>query len=289
MTSKDMLSGFISAVLAIGSSVALAEQPKVTAPIIGKKQAAALESTATTSEDHLRLAVFYRAQTRKLEERVRYHREMAEWYRQRPLPYDGKMAVPMRRHCKDWASRFAEQAERAAVLASFHEEKALGPGAVNPLEKSTGSGLLSTGFAAINTRVRLIEPTPKQTALYRKSVSISTRFYDRARILTYVVSAKGQAPVDIRELRESAAELFDTQQEFLQSLSEVQKVAVAPNLRDIDTARREIEKALIRLDGTILPAKKSYFNSAKKIKQNLERWHNNEQQIGIALGLDGQA
>lgn len=291
MSSQYRFSALISVLLLVGSFIALAEQPTASIAVLSRKQAAALESTASTPEDHLRLSVYYQAQARKFDERVRYHQEMAEWYRQRPLPNDGKMPVPMQRHCKEWASRFAEQAERAAVLASFHEEKALGPGAVISSDQLTASGLRSSGFVATNESPRMIEATPAQTSLYRESMAASIRLYDRTRILTYVVSAKGQPLIDVRELRQSAMALFDAQLLFVESLTGPQRLATEPSLHDIEKARRDIENALARLEqGTTSPAGKSYFKSAKKIKQSLQRWHSDDQQIGVALGLsDGRA
>jgi hypothetical protein len=287
MYSKHNSSALISVMLIIVGSVAVAEQPNaIIGMVLSKKQAAALESTATTPEDQLRLAIYYRAQERKFDDKVRYHQEMAEWYRLRPLPYDGKMGVPMQRHCKEWILHFAQQAERAAVLANVHEEKAFGSGGLNSFGYLKASGLRSSGFAALSTSPRVTEPTPAQTSLYRESIAASTDFYDHTRILAYVVSATGQPMIDARELRQSATALFDRQGQFFESLTAAQKTAIEPSLRDIEKARRDIEHALDQLEQrTTSPTDKSYFKSAKKIKQSLERWHSDEQQIGVALGL----
>ncbi len=292
MPSKNTLSALILVLLVLGASMAVADQPTSSvAAVLRKKQANKLELTASTPQDHLRLAVYYREQARKLDERVRYHEAMAEKYRQRPLPFDGKMPVPMQRHCKDWASRFVEQAERAAVLASFHEEKALGstPSA-GAVRQTARLGLRSSGFGTASSGGRRIQASREQSSLFHESMAASIRFYDRTKILTYIVSAKGQPLIDAPELRKSAAALFDAQQQFVESLTEPQKAAIDPHLRDIEKLRRDVEYGLDRLERrTVSPDSTSYFRAARKIKQSLERWHVEQQQIGLELGIQIEA
>ena len=116
----------LSLLLILGSSAGMAEQTSNISVALSSKQARALETTAATPQEHLSLSVYYREQARKFDQKVRYHEEMAEIYRRNPLPFDGKMAVPMQRHCKDSITDFSKQEERATVLAAFHEEKAIG-------------------------------------------------------------------------------------------------------------------------------------------------------------------
>ncbi|MBB6143012.1 hypothetical protein HNQ77_000956 [Silvibacterium bohemicum] len=116
----------LSLLLILGISDGMAEQASNISIVLTKKQARALEATAATPQEHLSLSVYYREQARNLGEKVRYHEEMAAMYRKNPLPFDGKMAVPMQRHCEDSISDFSKQEERATILAAFHEEKALG-------------------------------------------------------------------------------------------------------------------------------------------------------------------
>jgi hypothetical protein len=99
----------------IGTLLASAERPSSNPTVLTAKKARLLELTAISSADHLSLANYYKEQARKFDDKARYHEDMAEIYRRKPLPFDEKMAVPMQRHCKEWAARFREPAERASV------------------------------------------------------------------------------------------------------------------------------------------------------------------------------
>lgn len=288
MPTKNTLSALIVVLLVIGTSMAVAEEPTSgIAAVLSNKQAKKLELTASTPQDHSKLAVYYREQARKFDERVRYHEDMAEMYRQSPLPFDGKMPVPMQRHCKEWASRFAEQAERAAVLASLHENKALGStSSASAFEHPGQWGLRSAGFSAPSSGGRTIQASAQQSSLFRESVAAAMRFYDRSKILTYVVSAKGQSLIDTTELRKSAAALFDAQQQFLQSLTEPQKAALGPRIREMQKLQRDVEKGLNELEqDAASPASARYFKAARRIKQSLEKWHVEQHQAGLELGI----
>lgn len=287
MPGKSTLPALILA-LVIPASMAMAEEPASRgAAVLSKKQAATLELTASTPEDHLKLAAYYQAQARRFDQKVRYHQEMAEWYRERPLPYDGKMPIPMQRHCKEWASRFAEQAERVAVLAKLHEQRALGvTTSASAFEHPSQWGLRSIGFGAPNPAEKMIQVTATQGSLFLESVTAAMRFYERSKILSYFVSAKGQALIETVELRRSATALFDSHERFLQSLTEAQRAALGPRTRELKKLQRAIERALKELDrDAASPAGVPYFQAAKKIKHSLEKWHAEQRQIGVDLGI----
>jgi hypothetical protein len=272
--------------LLLGASVGIAEQSNASA-VLTKKQAKALEATASTPQDHLNLSAYYRAEARKFEREVRYHEEMAEIYRKNPLPFDGKVAVPMQRHCKDWASYFAQKAERATVLATFHEQKAAGSNlTTNVFAQPSLWGLRSSGFNGTNISSVTTQATREQSSLFLDSVAASVRFYDLTRILTYFVSANGGPSIEMPKLKKSAAALFDTQQRFLQSLTEPQKTATDAHLRTIEKLRRDIENGLERLgNGRAFPAGGSYFKTAKKMKGSIESWYNEQQEIALQLEI----
>lgn len=126
----------------------------------------------------------------------------------------------MQRHCKDWASRFSEEAVRATVWAQLHEAKALGNTVTPPSDDPHKSGF---AFHAMNAQPMSIRPTPAQISLYRQSIMASSEFSDQARMLSWMVSAKAQSLVDIRALRQSAAALFESEQELVQSLTAEQR------------------------------------------------------------------
>jgi hypothetical protein len=212
---------------------------------------------------------------------------MAEMYQRNPLPFDGKLAVPMQRDCRDWASHFSEQEERAAVLATFHEEKALGATPnTSAFAQPNRWGLQSSGFDGANTGGLMIQATAEQSSLFQDSAAASIHFYDLTRILTYVVSANAEPSIELPELRKSAAALFDTQRQFLESLTEPQKAAVDEHLRAMQTLRRDVEAGLDRLENRAAsPTSRSSFNIAKKIKGGVEKWHNEQQAIALQLGI----
>lgn len=285
MSRKHTFSILMLSSLIIVSSIVSADQSTNSSAVFSKKHATELEATASSPQDHQKLAAYYRAQEQKFAERVRYHQEMAALYRLNPLPYDGKTAVPMQRHCKEWTLSFAKQAERAAVLAKYHEQKALGSAGVSALDQFNTAELLSSGLGPINVHSGMIEASPAQNSLYRESINASTHFYDDTRILAYVVSATGRPTIDTRDLRKSATVLFTVQRQFFDSLTTAQQIAIEPSRHDIEKARRDIEYALSRLEQTTSSTDKAYFKSVTKMKKSLERWHSDEQQIGVALGL----
>src|SRR5215813_1033149 len=138
---------------------AVAEQSSGSSSL-SKHQAKVLEPIAATPEEHARLAAYYRAEARKFDDKVRYHEEMRETYRKNPLPFDGKTAVPMERHCKEWAWRFSSQAERASVLATFHEQKVFSLAPTSPTSITLAqTGLRSTGFTGTSASTLNSEAT----------------------------------------------------------------------------------------------------------------------------------
>lgn len=208
-------------------------------------------------------------------------------YRKNPLPYDGKMAVPMQRHCEYWASHFRKQQERAAVLATFHEEKALGATPnTSAFAQPSRWGLQSSGFGGASTAGLMIQATAQQSSLFQDSAAAAAHFYDLARILAYVVSANAELSIEMPELRKSAAALFDTQRQFLESLTGPQKTAVDEHLRAMQKLRRDVEDGLDRLENRIAsPIAKSSLNAAKAIKGAVEKWHGEQKDIALQLGI----
>src|SRR5215831_10728446 len=78
---------------------------------LSHRQVKQLIATASTPQDHLLLAQYFRWEAGKMKEKEQYHLEMAEIYRLHPLPYDSKLPMRMQEHCK----YFAEKAHKAAL------------------------------------------------------------------------------------------------------------------------------------------------------------------------------
>ena len=272
-------------VLSFGALLVRADQKSTVSNALTKRQAQALEATAKTPDDHLKLANYYRGQARKLDEKVRYNEEMAAMYRQRPFPLDGKMGIPMRRLCEDWAAHFAAQEERVIALANFHASKAGGAEAVaSTLAQPDSFGLLRRGFTdADGLR---IHATPEQSSLFSNSTGSSNHFYNLTRISSYVLDAKGRPTVELAQLQNSAAALFDAQQRFFETLTETQKLALRSQLRAIEKLRQDVETRLSCLAaGTTSPASAAYLKAVTGLKRDLEGWNVNQQQIANRLGI----
>ena len=271
----------------LGSSVVIADQAMSGSLMLTRREARALEATANTPQEHLRLALYYHELARKFDERVRYHEEMGEFYKKNPPPSGGKQAVPIERHCREWAWRFAGQAERAAVLAAFHEEKALGSTpTASALAQSSRSGLRATGFGGENQGALTIQATPEQSSLFRDSVTASVHFYELVRNIAYVMSRNSQPPIETAELRKSAVTLFNAQERFAGTLSDAQKTAMEAPFCTIQKLRRDLENRLSQLEKQAgHHTDKSYFGAAKRMQENLERWGAEQQEIAFQLGI----
>ena len=285
MPIKTKYYSMIPVVLLFGTLFAWADQGSGDSDLLTKKEAKALEATANTPEEHMKLATYYREQTRKLDEKVRYSEEMAESYRQHSFPLDGKMAVPMWRRCEDWASEFAEEEKRAMELAKFHAAKAFGSeAAANAFAQPDHSGVLTTGSA--HRREVKTQITPEQSSLFSIWIASSDHFYDLTRIGSDVLNAKRQLPVELVQLQKSAAALFDTEQRFLETLTGTQRMALRSQLHAIEKRHHDIEKRVNRLaTGTTSPASASYFKTISGLKSDLEGCNVEQQAIASRLGF----
>jgi len=274
----------IPVVLLVGA-FAWAGQGSGVSDVLTKKEARALEATANTPEEHMKLASYYREQARKLDEKVRYNEEMAEMYRRHPFPFAGKMSVPMQRRCNDWAARFAAEEERAMVLANLHAAKAFGSeAAANAFAQPDHFGALTTRLA--DRRELKTQVTPEQGSLFSTWIGSSNHFYDLTRMGSYVVNAKGQPPVELLQLQKSAAALFDAEQRFLETLTGTQRVALRSHLHAIEKRHHDIEKRVNRLaTGTTSPTSTSYFNTVSGLKSDLEGCNVEQQAIAGRLGF----
>lgn len=61
--------------LFLGSSAGMEGQAPNVSVALTTKQARALEATANTPQEHLRLSAYYREEARRFEQKVRYHEE----------------------------------------------------------------------------------------------------------------------------------------------------------------------------------------------------------------------
>lgn len=266
-------------------ALAWAAQGSGASAVLTKKEAKALEATANTPEEHMKLATYYSEQARKFDEKVRYNEEMAESYRQHSFPLNGKMAVPMWRRCQDWASEFAEEEKRAMALAKFHAAKAFRS------EAAANAFADPDQFRPPRTSVAdrgefKIQVTSEQSSLFSNWIASSNHFYDLTRIGRYVLNAKGQPQVELVQLQTSAAALFDAEQRFVETLTGTQRAALRSNLHGIEKRDHDIEERLNRLTtGMTSPASICYFKTVSGLKRDLERSNVEQHAIASRLGF----
>ena len=102
-----------------------AVEPQSLAPVdvshLSHKHVKKLIATASTAQDHLVLAEYFRSEAGKMKEKEQYHLEMAEIYRLHPLPFDSKLPMPMQAHCKYFAEKAHEAANADEELAAAHK------------------------------------------------------------------------------------------------------------------------------------------------------------------------
>ncbi len=78
-----------------------------------------LIETATTPEDHIKIAEFYEAQALKMEQKAKKHSDMASAYKSRSKPMPG-----MVKHCTELATESKEQADEYNKMAAEHRKMA---------------------------------------------------------------------------------------------------------------------------------------------------------------------
>jgi hypothetical protein len=78
-----------------------------------------LIETASTPEDHMKIAGFYEKEAAKLEEKANSHAAMAEAYRRRTKPIPG-----MVQHCSNLSKKYKDAAAEYRAMASEHMKMA---------------------------------------------------------------------------------------------------------------------------------------------------------------------
>ena len=121
---KTAVISFLITVAMIAAAVAQAgHESELSAAVshLSHKQVKQLIATASTPEDHQKLAEYFRWEAGKMREKEQYHFEMAEIYRLHPLPFDSKLPMPMQQHCKYFAEKARDAAKADEDLADMHE------------------------------------------------------------------------------------------------------------------------------------------------------------------------
>jgi len=94
--------------------------------ILSKDELKKAIATASTSDDHERIAKHYDAKAVQLEAEAKDHEEDAAEYAKSSSMHDQKhpMSGQTASHCKLFATRFAEAAKEARLLAADHRQMA---------------------------------------------------------------------------------------------------------------------------------------------------------------------
>ena len=126
MKSQSIRVAVLSMFLLASAAVFVSAAEKTGQPQLTKREVKALIVNAQTPEDHMKLAAYFRDEARQEESKAKYHDEMAELYRQHPLPYESKQpsSLRMQNHCKHFADEARKGAANANAMAEEHEKVA---------------------------------------------------------------------------------------------------------------------------------------------------------------------
>lgn len=78
-----------------------------------------LIETATTPEDHIKIAEYYEKQAVKMEKRARSHASMADSYKNRGKPLPGPA-----KHCTNLSEKYKQAAKEYRAMAMEHRKMA---------------------------------------------------------------------------------------------------------------------------------------------------------------------
>ena len=76
-----------------------------------------LIETATTPEDHMKIAEYYEKQAVRMENEAEFHSSLADSYKSR-----GKPLLGLAKHCADLSKRYREAAEDYKAMAFLHKK-----------------------------------------------------------------------------------------------------------------------------------------------------------------------
>ena len=91
---------------------------------LSKSELRSLIATATTPEQHMRLAQYYEAKAQRHFAESNEHQEMAERFRMNPMMNNDKRVFGTVKHCEYYAESFKQQAVKMQNLAHIQEEMA---------------------------------------------------------------------------------------------------------------------------------------------------------------------
>ncbi|HEX3036218.1 MAG TPA: hypothetical protein VHT73_14055 [Thermodesulfobacteriota bacterium] len=78
-----------------------------------------LIETASTAEDHMKIAGYFEKQAEKAERKAHSHASMSKLYKERSKPLEG-----LAKHCSNLAEKYEESAEEYRAMAMEHRKMA---------------------------------------------------------------------------------------------------------------------------------------------------------------------
>ena len=119
-------------VLKLAMTITVIAQVSPTSPVKSEKRSKSelrsLIATATTPEQHMRLAQYYEAKAQRYFAESNEHQKMAEQFRKNPVMNNDKRVFGTVNHCEYYAQSFKQQAVKMQDLAHMQEEMAAAAG-----------------------------------------------------------------------------------------------------------------------------------------------------------------
>lgn len=114
-----------TALFAVALSATAQEQPGG-GHRLSPSEVKTLIKSASTPEDHLKLAEYFKQEAEEEAAAVKLHDEMAELYEPSPVPSKFKppSVAEMKGHCREFAREAAKASEIASKMAAEHEKLA---------------------------------------------------------------------------------------------------------------------------------------------------------------------
>lgn len=118
--------------------------PPVKPEKLSKGELRSLIATATTPEQHMRLAQYYEAKAQQYLVESNEHQKMAEQFRKNPMMNNDKRVFGTVNHCEYYAQFFKQRAIQMQTLASMQKLMAAGAENSKPRDHGPGVALKST-------------------------------------------------------------------------------------------------------------------------------------------------
>lgn len=134
--------------LMLAMTITVIAQVSPTSPVkpekLSKGELRSLIATATTPEQHMRLAQYYEAKAQRYFAESNEHQKMAEQFKRNPMMNNDKRVFGTVNHCEYYAQSFKQQAVQMQSLAQMQEKMAATAEDSEPREHSLGINLNRT-------------------------------------------------------------------------------------------------------------------------------------------------